>query len=139
MEGDRRCTVFTMPILTSTIWFRSAPNEQKYIADFQLTHIRLGVRSPPGSALGIKTRATEGSAASFSRSPFTQPWGRTDHERRRPAGLADHLALIADAALAFVCESLHAGENRIGIEMRFRDHFRFEAAASPAIVEVGSE
>lgn len=53
--------------------------------------------------------------------------------------LTDHFALIADAALAFVCESLHACENRIGIEMRFRDHFRLEAAASPGIVEVGRE
>ena len=53
--------------------------------------------------------------------------------------LTDHFALIADAALAFVCESLHARENRIRIEMRFRDHVRFEAAASPAIVEVGRE
>ncbi len=53
--------------------------------------------------------------------------------------LPDHLALIADAVLAFVGESLHACENRIGIEMRFRDHFQFEAATSPAIVEVGGE
>jgi hypothetical protein len=54
-------------------------------------------------------------------------------------GLPDHFPLIADAALAFVGESLDAGENRIGIEMRFRDHFQFEAAASPGIVEVGRE
>src|ERR1700751_2726745 len=33
----------------------------------------------------------------------------------QPARLTDHLALIADAALAFVCESLHARENRIRI------------------------
>ncbi len=39
--------------------------------------------------------------------------------------LSDHFALIADAALALVCEPLHARENRIGIQMRFRDHFRF--------------
>ena len=65
--------------------------------------------------------------------------GRTNDECRQPTRLTDHFALIADAALAFVCESLHACENRIGIEMRFRDHFRFEAAASPGIVEVGGE
>ncbi len=65
--------------------------------------------------------------------------GRTSDERRQPTRLTDHFALIADAALALVCESLHACENRIGIEMRFRDHFRLEAAASPGIVEVGRE
>src|SRR5271165_2889339 len=65
--------------------------------------------------------------------------GRTNDECRQPNRLTDHFALIADAALAFVCESLHACENRIGVEMRFRDHIRFESAASPAIVEVGRE
>ncbi len=65
--------------------------------------------------------------------------GRTNDECRQPTRLTDHFALIADAALAFVCESLHACENRIGVEMRFRDHVRFEAAASPAIIEVGRE
>ena len=65
--------------------------------------------------------------------------GRTNDECRQLTRLTDHFALIADAALAFVCESLHAGENRIGVEMRFRDHFRFEAAGSPGIVEVGRE
>ena len=64
---------------------------------------------------------------------------RTNDECRQPTRLTDHFALIADAALAFVCESLHACENRIGVEMRFRDYFRFEAAASPGIVEVGRE
>jgi len=64
---------------------------------------------------------------------------RINNEWRQPARLTDHFALIADAALAFVCESLHACENRIGVEMRFRDHVRFEAAASPGIVEVGRE
>jgi hypothetical protein len=56
-----------------------------------------------------------------------------------PTRLTDQFPLIADAALAFVRESLHACENRIGVEMRFRDHVRFEAAASPGIVEVGGE
>ena len=65
--------------------------------------------------------------------------GRTNGEYRQPTRLTDHFALIADAALAFVCESLHACENRIGVEMRFRDHFQFEATASPGIVEVGCE
>ncbi len=53
--------------------------------------------------------------------------------------LSEHPALVADAALAFVGESLHAGENRLGVKMRFRDHFRLETAASPAIVKVGGE
>jgi len=63
--------------------------------------------------------------------------GRTNNERLQPTRLTDHFALLADAALAFVCESLYASENRIGVEMRFRNHIRFEAAASPGIVEVG--
>ena len=46
---------------------------------------------------------------------------------------------VCRARCAFVGESFHPGENRIGIEMRFRDHFRFQAAGSPAIVEVGGE
>jgi hypothetical protein len=58
--------------------------------------------------------------------------GQYDH-------LTNHFSLIADAELAFVCESLYACKNRIGIKMRFLDHFRFEAPASPAIVEVGGE
>jgi hypothetical protein len=69
-------------------------------------------------------------------------WGVQERPKKASMvdwGLTDHFALIADAALAFVCESLHACENRIGIKMRFRDHFRFEAAASPGIVEVGGE
>ena len=53
--------------------------------------------------------------------------------------LTNHLSLIADAALAFICEPLHACENRIGIEMRFRNDVRFETATPPAIVEVGRE
>src|SRR5579862_5831809 len=53
--------------------------------------------------------------------------------------LADHFALLADAALAFVGESLHTSQNRFGIEMRFSDHVGFQAAASPMIVEVGGE
>src|SRR5262249_41468035 len=57
----------------------------------------------------------------------------------KATGLTDHFALIADAAFAFLRESLHSGENRIGIEMRFRDYIRFEATASPAIVEVRRE
>ena len=65
--------------------------------------------------------------------------GCTHDERRRPTQLTDHFALISDAELAFLCESLHACENRIGIEMRFCDHIRFETAASPAIVEVRCE
>ena len=65
--------------------------------------------------------------------------GRTNDECRQPTRLTDHFALIADAALAFVCESLHSCKNRIGVEMCFRDHFRFEATASPGIVEVGRE
>jgi hypothetical protein len=56
---------------------------------------------------------------------------RADDECRQRTRLTDHFALLADAALAFVCESLHACENRIGVEVRFRDHFQFEAAASP--------
>src|SRR5271165_553070 len=77
---------------------------------------------------------------SFFGKLFTQALkGRTNDECRQPSRLTDHFALIADASLAFVCESLHACENRIGVEMRFRDHIRFESAASPAIVEVGRE
>jgi hypothetical protein len=53
--------------------------------------------------------------------------------------LTNHFALVADAALAFVGEALYAGENRIGIEMRFFDHFQLEPTASPGIVEVGGE
>ena len=63
--------------------------------------------------------------------------GRTSDQRRQPTRLTDHFALIADAALAFVGESLHPCENRIGVEMRFRNHFRFKAAAYPEIVQVG--
>ncbi len=64
---------------------------------------------------------------------------RTNHERRQPTRLTDHFTLIADAALAVVGESFHACENRISVEMCFRDHFRFKAATSPGIVEVGRE
>jgi len=60
-------------------------------------------------------------------------------EYRQPTRLTNHSALVRDAALTFVGESLNAGENRIGIEMRFRDHVGLEAAGAPAIVEVGGE
>jgi len=56
-----------------------------------------------------------------------------------PTRLTNHLVLIGHAEFAFVCESLYACENRVGVEMCFHDHFRFESAASPAIVEVGRE
>ena len=64
---------------------------------------------------------------------------RSDDEYRPLTRLTDHFALLADSAVVFVCETLHACENRIGVEMRFRDHFRFKASAAPGIVEVGRE
>src|SRR5215472_3808693 len=53
--------------------------------------------------------------------------------------LTHHFALIDDTALSVLCKSLHAREDRIGVEMRFRDDVRFEATASPAVIKIGCQ
>src|SRR5215469_4551684 len=50
--------------------------------------------------------------------------------------LIHHFALIAGTALSVLCKSLHAREDRIRVEMRFRDDVRFEATASPAVIKI---
>src|SRR5437762_3484783 len=73
------------------------------------------------------------SSVSGSVSPMSRMTSQASGLRER----VDVATLALQARSMILREPRDAGEDRLGVQMRLRDHVRLEAAGQPVVVEVG--